>query len=57
MMFAAFVLSIIAVAAAGLSAWYTRRQAVVAEEVRRIEELGGTAHFQALRHRPARTGR
>lgn len=56
-MFAAFVLSIIAVAAAGLSAWYTRRQAVVAEEVRRIEELGGTAHFQALRHRPARTGR
>lgn len=34
---AAFVLSIVAVVVAGVSAWYTRRQAVSAEGVRTIE--------------------
>ena len=34
---AAFVISIIAVVVAGLSAWYTRRQADAAEGVRKIE--------------------
>jgi hypothetical protein len=43
---AALVLSIVAALIAGLSAWYTRRQAVSAEDVRRIET--GRRHDELL---------
>jgi hypothetical protein len=35
---AALILSIVAILVAGASAWYTRREAISAEGVRRIED-------------------